>query len=496
MSKYDVVIIGGGLGGLECGAILSKEGLNVCVVEKNRVAGGCLQSFRREGLLLDTGIHYIGSMDDGQLLNLYFKYFGVLDSLKMRRLESDGFDVIGFRGGRYPLATGYEGFVDGLAAHFPAERANLQKFCALIRDIGETIGPDVLRSGQISSGSLGYFDRAASKVCEELIVDPTLREVLAGNSALYDGVRNVTPLYHYGTINYSFVAGPYRFEGGSQQLADALVEAIRANGGTVMTGTEVRSLATEDKSITSLSLASGESLEADHFISSLHPAVTFGLLGDTPLVHKARHSRLASMANTRGSFCVWLVMKKDAMPYDNRNYYFYSSDHTWDAVFRKNEKQPSGMMLSMQVPQAGEYAEVVSLLTMVEDDEFLPWKDTTVGRRGEQYEELKARKAAAMLDFAESCYPGLKKCVESVYTSSPLTYRDYTATPGGSAYGVMKDCNAPLANIVPVRTKFGNLLLTGQSLNVHGALGVTVTAALTCAELLGTEYLAKKIGNA
>lgn len=36
MSKYDIIIIGSGLGGLECGAILSKEGFNVCVVEKMR----------------------------------------------------------------------------------------------------------------------------------------------------------------------------------------------------------------------------------------------------------------------------------------------------------------------------------------------------------------------------------------------------------------------------------------------------------------------------
>ena len=34
MSKYDIIIIGSGLGGLECGAILSKEGYHVCVLEK------------------------------------------------------------------------------------------------------------------------------------------------------------------------------------------------------------------------------------------------------------------------------------------------------------------------------------------------------------------------------------------------------------------------------------------------------------------------------
>lgn len=34
MSRYDMVIAGGGLAGLECAAILAKEGMHVCVLEK------------------------------------------------------------------------------------------------------------------------------------------------------------------------------------------------------------------------------------------------------------------------------------------------------------------------------------------------------------------------------------------------------------------------------------------------------------------------------
>ncbi|HRW84220.1 MAG TPA: NAD(P)-binding protein, partial [Bacteroidales bacterium] len=43
--KYDAVIIGSGLGGLQCGFILSREGYNVCIIEKNSQLGGCLQTF-------------------------------------------------------------------------------------------------------------------------------------------------------------------------------------------------------------------------------------------------------------------------------------------------------------------------------------------------------------------------------------------------------------------------------------------------------------------
>lgn len=496
MSKYDAIIIGGGLGGLECGAILSREGMRVCVLEKNRTIGGCLQSFVRRGKLIDTGMHYIGSMDEGQLLNLYFKYFDILGKLKTRRLNSDGFDIIDLGGRRYRMATGFEGFTDGLAADFPAERENIVRYCRLIAEIGSTIGPEVLRGGQISSGSIDYFDRPASRVCDELIGDKTLREVLAGNSLLYDGIRDVTPLYHYGTINYSFVAGPHRFVGGSQQLADALAAVIRSNGGEVLTGCRVAALETDGAwSVRHAELDNGERLEARHYISSLHPAVTFGLMDETRLKKRAWLSRIASMKNTRGSFTAYLVMKKNALPYDNRNYYFFEGGTTWGAVWTKETEPLPAVMMSMQVPPRGEYAEVVSLLATVDDGMFRQWEDTGCGRRGEQYEELKSRLAESMIGMADSHYPGLKESIEAVYTSSPLTYRDYTSTPGGAAYGVLKDSNRPFANIVPVRTKFENLLLTGQSMNVHGALGVTVTAALTCAELLGTEYLAKKIGN-
>ena len=83
MSKYDIIIIGSGLGGLECGAILSKEGYNVCVLEKNELFGGCFQTYRRKGHLLDTGIHYIGSLDEGQVMNQFFRYVGIMDHLKV-----------------------------------------------------------------------------------------------------------------------------------------------------------------------------------------------------------------------------------------------------------------------------------------------------------------------------------------------------------------------------------------------------------------------------
>ena len=65
-----------------------------------------------------------------------------------------------------------------------------------------------------------------------------------------------------------------------------------------------------------------------------------------------------------------------------------------------------------------------------------------------------------------------------------------------SMYGIMHDCNDPLRTRISPKTKIPNLLLSGQNINIHGVLGTTVGSVITCTELLGMEYLMKKIVNA
>ncbi|MDH6212667.1 phytoene dehydrogenase-like protein [Chryseobacterium sp. BIGb0186] len=59
---YDILIIGSGIGGLVSALILAKEGLKVCVLEKNNQYGGNLQTFSRDKLIFDTGVHYLGGL--------------------------------------------------------------------------------------------------------------------------------------------------------------------------------------------------------------------------------------------------------------------------------------------------------------------------------------------------------------------------------------------------------------------------------------------------
>ena len=95
-AHYDVIIIGSGMGGLVAANIMAREGRSVCVLEKNNQFGGNLQTFVRDRTIFDTGVHYIGGLSPGQNLYRYFDYLGILDGLHLKRMNSDGFDIITF----------------------------------------------------------------------------------------------------------------------------------------------------------------------------------------------------------------------------------------------------------------------------------------------------------------------------------------------------------------------------------------------------------------
>src|SRR5690554_937017 len=134
--KYDVVIIGSGLGGLVSAIILAKEGYRVCVLEKNQQFGGNLQTFSRDKVIFDTGVHYIGGLSEGQNLYRYFKYLDILDDITFKKMDEDGFDRITFDNDpkEYKHAQGYENFKNTLLEEFPEEEKALDAYIQKMQD--------------------------------------------------------------------------------------------------------------------------------------------------------------------------------------------------------------------------------------------------------------------------------------------------------------------------------------------------------------------------
>jgi len=53
--EVDVIIIGSGLAGLSCGALLSYSGYKVAVLESHDVPGGCAHGWERQGYHFESG---------------------------------------------------------------------------------------------------------------------------------------------------------------------------------------------------------------------------------------------------------------------------------------------------------------------------------------------------------------------------------------------------------------------------------------------------------
>lgn len=497
MKHYDVIIIGGGLGGLSCGVTLSKEGLDVCVLEQHHTIGGCLQSFKRDGYTLDTGMHYVGSLSKGQIMHQYFKYFDIVDELRLRKLDESGFDFFHFSDGTsYCHAMGYDRFVEILSKDFPEEYNNIKAFSSEIKHVGNLVSPDILREGRISNGGFEFMSMSAYDEINKYIRDEKLKRVFAGNAGLYAGDKLTTSMYEYGMITNSNIDGAYAFVDGSQQLADLLSDKIKSHGGAVVLKSKVKTIHLEADRADYIELESGERLTAKWIISSLHPATTFSMLENNTIYKKAFFTRMNSLPNTYGLFTTYLLMKSNTTKYINQNHYLFNNPDVWASEGDYKGFNIPSTLLCMQPNSENEYAKVITLLTPMRHSEYERWNDTSLRNRTSDYEAFKQRFSEAVVDFVSQFYPDLHNNVEKIYTASPLTYRDYTSTPQGCAYGIVKDCRNPLVTLMPAKTRISNLLITGQSLNIHGCLGTTVSSAVTCSEILGIEYLSKKIGNA
>ena len=101
-----------------------------------------------------------------------------------------------------------------------------------------------------------------------------------------------------------------------------------------------------------------------------------------------------------------------------------------------------------------------------------------------------------MIDEVQKKIPNIRNVIKSYTVSTPLTYRDYIGARDGGLYGIAKDYRDPLRTFISPTTKIPNLFFTGQNLNMHGVLGVTVGAIRTCGVFVGQNYLIEKINKA
>lgn len=494
MNKFDIVIIGSGLGGLITGVILCKEGYNVCVIEKQHHIGGCIQNFTRDNCIFDVGGHYIGGFEKGQNLYTFFNYLGIADKLKLRKLDIDCFDKISFSNGEdYSFAMGFENHKEKLLQKFPSENKAISEYLVKIKETCEKFPLYNLKKTDNPLIESIMHNDGFDSFLNSITNNQKLKNILAATNSLYAGVKEKSPFYMHALIMNSYIESSWRFIDGSSQMALLLKNQIEKYGGKVLTNYEAESFNFDGSYISSVNLKNKEQLFAKFFISNIHPVLTLKMIPENT-IRKAYRNRINSLENTIGMFTVYAILEENSFPYINHNDYIFRDSNVWTAqTYSTNNFPEHCMMITPATSKSEKFADCVILMSYMNFSELSKWENTDIEKRGNEYKDFKDIKANELINFANKFYPNLKSKIKKYYTSTPLTYRDYTGTIDGSLYGISKDYKNLVKSVIFPKTHTPNLFMTGQNINLHGVLGVTIGSILTCSELIGIHQLLNKI---
>lgn len=495
MSK--VVIIGAGLGGLSCGYLLQKNGYDVTILEQGWQAGGCLQCFSRDGVRFETGMHFIGSAAPGQTMDRMMHLFGLSDAVSLSPLETSAYNTVSLAGGDFRFPNGKEAFIESMAGLFPKEKDALRKYVDIINGIAAASEPEsILSDSQGISLDPEYMTAPVNAVLDSLFRDEVLKNVLVGDGPLYSVKYGRTPFSLHAFIMDFYNKSAFRVIGGSDSIAKALSESIENMGGVILKRTKAVKIHCNEAKATGVETEDGRFFDADYVISAIHPNRLMEML-DTKLIRKAFHDRICSLPQTSSVFALYLKFKEGRMPYMNTNHFAYSGSSSWNCENYFEEEWPkSYLYMHFCHKDKAEWAESGVVMAYMNYSDVMEWQGTAVGRRGVDYEDFKRRHAARLMAEVEKGHPGFTSAVESWYSSTPLTYSDYTGTQDGSIYGVAKDVTLGMGGRVPYRTKVPNLFLAGQNVNSHGILGVLVGTLVTCRELLPAGFASGQLSGA
>lgn len=480
-----VLIIGSGIGGLAAGIILSKLHCRVTVVEKTPLPGGLMRGYARSGIECPTGVHYMGALDEGQPLRRLWDYLGVTPLIPLERMGMEGIiDRYVFDDFVFDLPSGMDAFEASLLQSFPEEAVPIKGIMTDLRNVSRTLlSLDMILSPTTTALSYDNFESmgqrlmrigCSQKLCNVLAVPATLIGV---------PLRECPAIYYYMTLA-SYLMSSWRLAGSSTRMAEAFLSRFKSLDGDVITGDGVVSIRVESGQVQGVVLQSGRILEASTLIAAIHPKVMAAMLPDG-MIRPSYAQRVAQIVNTQGLFCVHVAVNADehpALPYNIYRFYPEPDGALHRGVF--HQLRPSG--------QTG--INLLSLITASGVEEWRPWTNTRSGRRGSAYETAKEKNARHLISEASDIFGPLTdgKILDS-YT--PLTIRDWVASPDGSPYGILRSTGQLMQAASLNRTSIKGLHMAGQNKTCPGVMGTVLGSFQAVMQIIGHERFTRDVAG-
>ncbi|MGI8836019.1 MAG: phytoene desaturase family protein [Pyrinomonadaceae bacterium] len=467
--ECEVVVVGGGIGGLTVAALLAQRGMSVCLLERQSEVGGCAASFDKFGFQFEKGYGLYSSWQPGEIHDRIFTELPTeppevrrLDPAYVVRLPDHSEVRVGKHG---------EEFEQNLREVFPecAEAAIgfYRELDLVAMSPRKLLNDRGALAGNLVSAHLGGL---SFRFCR--FIDAQLQTLVQRNN-------NEVP-YLYAALALSEARrGMFAIRGGSAELARRLADSIRTSGGRIRLDSPVLRLAYDPGgNAIGVDLLSGEKVTATKsIVSNLTLWDTYGKLVGLNRTPPEIRKRLQSLRGW-GAYLLFLSLDDDGTRMLASDRLLTSADWQSEAPYTPEKQQ---LFFNAAPPwdkraPAGKRAVTVHAFTNV-DDWFSFHTDE---------EELEARDQsmlAACWERLHQAMPELGSTVEVIDSMNPRGYYDSTRRKLGMVGNVLPEAEQFRQRYPSYVTSLPNLLLISDT-TAGASVAAISRAALELADKL------------
>ncbi|SDN97845.1 all-trans-retinol 13,14-reductase [Desulfonauticus submarinus] len=484
---YDFLILGSGISGLTSALILGKHGYKVAIIEKNKKIAPLLRGFYRQQQYFDTGLHYLGGLEEGGILNTYFNYLGLSQHIKKIPFNPDGFDILRFLDKKEDIyfPYGYQNIEKKLTQKFPQEQEAIQVYLKKIKQ-NYTSSPLLNLDEKFFQKEPYYLYKSPSlgSFLDKLTSQKYLKTILCSHCLLH----GVSP-YEVSFRFHSMVVGSYydsvhTIEGGGRNLVYAFKKELKKNEIDIYCGYGAKKIkiSTNGK-FSGIELDNKEIIQASACISTLHPS-TFIDIVPNHIFRPAYIKRLKSFEETSSAFIFFGKISESSPIFDKRAMLIFPTSNIEVA----NNIAPminSPAYISIGQDSSCDKKSVVIIVY----SNFVTQQKRYCSSNSLEYQKNKHKVMQKILSYIKTVCPELSN-LEYVDGATPHTFKSYLNSPTGSLYGIKHKIGQ--YSPMPI-TKIKGLYLAGQSIVAPGILGAMVSAFLVCGMIIGYKKLQTEV---
>jgi phytoene dehydrogenase-like protein len=470
-NDFDAAVIGSGIGGLTCAALLSRCGMRTVVLERFSRIGGCAQEFSRNGFTFDSSVHSV-SMGEGGFVSGLLAQLGVRKKLDIvpntstARVLSPGFS--------YTLPADLGGLTDSLCRSFPQERGIVP---VLLSDMERlfAVYKGNLSGGEASLAPPGIGPTSTYReYIEHFVADPRLRFLLGSIWPFGGSSPSIAPFYNAFIFIAHALEGSHYVKGGFAAFAQTLADAITASGGEVRTRWAARSLRIERGRVVAVINDRGEELSARVVVSNISPYLLHRTLIPEPSRKALWLRRLENLSPSVSAVCVYLGLEGDAADIAEHSLtlWFGSNDH--DAIYRRIQSGlPADIdhLVIVRPPDPARGA-CITLIHLVKQQPGVAWHDE------------KKRIADAMIKKATEVLGDFTPRIRVRETASPDTFERYTGNTAGAMYGFENASDLYGRSKLPFTTYIPNLFQAGHWTKAGGGIYNVMASGKAVADMI------------